>query len=176
MKRLSFLPLTLLLVSTAAFAQTSPTDSDTLKALLTEVRQLRHDLQTTTVAAQRAQILIYRFQAQESIVRRMQERADEAKSKLAQIRSEQKSRAASVKQIEEKRSRTETPASEQKDLEDTLAQIKARFDADANTEQETQATLIDAEQQLRMEQAKLAGLQDQLDRLEKSLESVAGSK
>jgi chromosome segregation ATPase len=176
MKRLSFLPLTLLLVSTAAFAQTSPTDSDTLKALLTEVRQLRHDLQTTTVAAQRAQILIYRFQAQESIVRRMQERADEAKSKLAQIRSEQKSRAASVKQIEEKRSRTETPASEQKDLEDTLAQIKARFDADANTEQETQATLIDAEQQLRMEQAKLAGLQEQLDRLEKSLESVAGSK
>jgi hypothetical protein len=46
MKRLSFLPLALLLVSTA-FAQTNPTDSDTLNALLTEVRQLRHDLQTT---------------------------------------------------------------------------------------------------------------------------------
>jgi len=106
----------------------------------------------------------------------MQERADDARSKLAQIRSEQKSRAASMKLIEEKRSRTETPASEQNDLEDTLAQIKARFDADANTEQETQATLIDDEQQLRMEQAKLAGLQDQLDRLEKSLESVADPK
>jgi hypothetical protein len=54
MKRLSFLPLTLLLASTAAFAQTSPTDSDALKALLTEVRQPRHDLQTTTAAAQTA--------------------------------------------------------------------------------------------------------------------------
>jgi len=43
-----------MLASTAAFAQTSPTDSDALKALLTEVRQLRHDLQTTTAAAQTA--------------------------------------------------------------------------------------------------------------------------
>jgi chromosome segregation ATPase len=176
MKRLSLLPLTLLLVSTTAFAQTNPTDSDTLKSILSEVRQLRQDLQTIRVASQRAQILIYRIQAQESAVRRMQERVDDTRSKLAQIRSEQKSRAVSIKQIEEKQSRTETLASERKDLEDTLAQIKARFDADANIEQEIQATLIDAEQQLRMEQAKLGGLQDQLDRLEKALGSVAGSK
>jgi hypothetical protein len=54
MNRLSFLTLTLLLVSTAAFAQTSPSDSDALKVLLTEVRQLRHDLQSATAAAQRA--------------------------------------------------------------------------------------------------------------------------
>jgi chromosome segregation ATPase len=170
MKRLSFLVLTLLFVSPSVLAQTAPTDSDTLKALLAEVRQLRHDLQATTVAAQRAQILIYRVQAQESIVRRMQERVDDARSTLGQVRSEQKSHAASIKQIEEKRSRTDTPASEKKDLEDALAQIKARFDADANSEQETQTKLIDAEQQLRIEQAKLGGLQDQLDRLEKTLE------
>ena len=54
-----------------------------------------------------------------------------------------------------------------------LAQIKARFDADANKEQETQAKLIESEEQLRLEQAKLGGLQDQLDRLEKLLESSA---
>ena len=104
------------------------------------------------------------------------ERVDDTRSKLAQTRSEQKSRAVSIKQIEEKQSRTETLASERKDLEDTLAQIKARFDADGNIEQETQATLIDAEQQLRMEQAKLGGLQDQLDRLEKTLENFNGSR
>jgi hypothetical protein len=170
MTRLSFLPATLLLVSTT-FAQTNPTDSDTLKALLTEVRQLRQDLRTTTVAAQRAQILIYRVQAQESVVRRMQERLDDARSRLAQVRTEQSNRAASIKQIEEKKSRSETPASEQKDLEDILTQIKVRFDADANKEGEIQATIVDAEDRLRMEQAKLGGLQDQLDRLEKILES-----
>src|SRR5258707_696082 len=170
MKRLSFLPLALLLVSTA-FAQTSPADSDTLKAVLTEVRLLRHDLQTTTVAAQRAQILVYRAQAQESVVRRTQERVDDTRSKLSQIQSEQRNRASSIKQIEEKKSRSETPATEQKELENVLPQIKARFDVDANKEQETQARLVKSEEQLRVEQAKLGGLQDQLDRLEKLLES-----
>jgi hypothetical protein len=57
-----------------------------------------------------------------------------------------------------------------------LAQIKARFDADATKEQETQAKLIESEEQLRLEQAKLGGLQDQLDRLEKLLESSGNPK
>ncbi len=172
MKRLSFLPLFLLLASTA-FAQTNTTDSETLKALLTEIRLLRHDLQTTTVAAQRAQILVYRAQAQESVVRRMQERVDDTRSKLGQIQFEEKDRAATIKQIEEKKNASETPATEQKQLEDVLLQIKARLDADANKEQEMQAKLIESEEQLRLEQAKLGGLQEQLDRLEKLLE---GSK
>ena len=105
MKRLPFLPLALSLASTA-FAQTNPADSDTLKALLTEVRQLRHDLQTTTIGAQRAQILVYRAQTQESVVRRMQERVDDTRSRLAQIQSEQRNRASSIKQVEEKRSQS----------------------------------------------------------------------
>jgi chromosome segregation ATPase len=128
------------------------------------------------VAAQRAQILIYRAQAQESVVRRMQERVDDTRSKLGQIQSEQRNRAASIKRIEEKKSRSDTPANEQKELEDALQQIKARFDADANKEQETQAKLIEAEEQLRLEQAKLSGLQDQLDRLEKIVENSSESK
>ncbi len=161
----------LLLISMPAFGQSGSSDSQTLQALLAEVRQLRHDLQTTTVGAQRAQILIYRVQAQESIVRRMQERVDDARSRLAQVRTEQSNRAASIKQIEEKKRRSETPATEQKDLEDILTQIKVRFDGDANKEGEIQATIIEAEDRLRMEQAKLGGLQDQLDRLEKTLES-----
>src|SRR5690348_14040604 len=73
----------LLLTSMPAFSQSSSSDSPTLLALLAEVRQLRHDLQTTTIAAQRAQILIYRVTAQESVVRRMQERVDDTRSRLA---------------------------------------------------------------------------------------------
>jgi chromosome segregation ATPase len=170
MKRLLLLPISLLL-STTAFAQTNSDDSGTLKSLLSEVRLLRQDLRTTTVAAQRAQILVYRAQAQESLVRRLQERVDDTRSKLAQIQSEQRNRAASIKQIEEKRSQSETSAAEQKELEGVLAQLKPRFDADANSEQETQAKLMESEEQMRVEQAKLGGLQDQLDRLEKQLEN-----
>jgi hypothetical protein len=93
MKRLWFLPLTLVLVSTA-FAQTNSSDSDTLKSLLSEVHLLRQDLRTTTAAAQKGQILLYRAQAQESVVRRMQERVDGTRSRLTQIQSEQRNRAS----------------------------------------------------------------------------------
>src|SRR5216683_4650595 len=108
MKRLSLLSLTLL-CSTAAFAQTDSNDSDTLKSLLSEVRLLRHDLQTTTVAAQRAQILVYRAQAQESVVRRTQERVDDTRSKLAQTRFEEKRLSAAAKQNEELLSNDDNP-------------------------------------------------------------------
>ena len=70
MNRSSLFVVGLLFFSTACFGQTTPGDSQTLQALLLEVRQLRQDLQTTTIAAQRAQILIYRLQGQEAAVAR----------------------------------------------------------------------------------------------------------
>jgi len=94
----------------------------------------------------------------------------DARSTLAQIRSEQRNRAATIKQIEELQSRPETPEVDQKHLEDSLAQMKASLEAQANKEQETQATLTEAEDQLRVEQAKLGRLEDELDRLDKKLE------
>jgi hypothetical protein len=112
MRRLSLLPLALLFATTG-FAQTNSNDSDTLKSLLSEVRMLRQDLRTTTVAAQRAQILVYRAQAQEAVVRRMQERVDDTRSRLAQIQTEQRNRASSIKQFEEKRGQSETTTAEQ---------------------------------------------------------------
>src|SRR5260370_42502258 len=102
----------------------------------------------------------------------MQERVDDARSRLAQVRFEQNNRAVSIKQIEEKKSHSETPPTEQKDLEGTLTQIKVRFDADANKEGEIQATITDAEDRLRMEQAKLGRRQDQLERLDNTLLST----
>jgi hypothetical protein len=175
MKRLSFLLLVLLLISTTAFAQTNSTDSDTLKSLLSEVRQLRRDLQTTTVAAQRAQILIYRTQAQESVVRRMREHVDDTRSKLAQIQYEEKSLTAAAKQNQDLVDHTDNPTT-RKELEQGIAQFKARQEIQVNIEQETRAKLSEFEEELRLEQAKLDGLQDQLDRLEKTLENSNASR
>lgn len=175
MKR-PWLLLLALVFAVPAFAQTNSNDSDTLKSLLAEVHMLRQDLRMTTIAAQKAQILLYRIQVQESVVRLVQERVDDTRSKLSQLQLEQRNRASAMKQIEEKRGQSLTTIAEQKELEGMLGQMKTKFDADANKEQEIQTKLNESEEQLRLEQAKLVALQDQLDRLEKGLESFDHAK
>lgn len=172
MKRSSFFALGLLLFSTACFGQTTPGDSQTLQALLSEIRQLRQDLRTTSVAAQRSQILIYRLQGQEAAVGRTSQRLDEAREKLAQIQDERKHVAAEIKQHEDFLSNTENPAAQRKALENRLPELKTRLESLESEEQQHQSREIDAEQQLRAEEVRLNDLRDQLDRLDKALENA----
>ena len=96
MRRVWLSVVGLLLITMPSFGQSKSADSQTLESILEQVRQLRHDLQTTTVAAQKAQILIHRVDAEESVVRVMQDRVDTARSGLAQIRFDQKKRADTI--------------------------------------------------------------------------------
>jgi stress response protein SCP2 len=61
---------------------------------------------------------------------------------------------------------------ERKNQQEIVAQMKAGLARVAAEEQRLQAIEIDAATQLRMEQAKLADLQDQLERLDKLLDSL----
>src|SRR5947199_9906508 len=101
MNRTCLLILGLLLIATPVLGQSASTDSQTLQALLSEVRQLRHDLQTTTLAAQRAQILLYRLQGQEAIVARASQRLDDARAKLAEIQSNRTKHTTDTKKYED---------------------------------------------------------------------------
>jgi chromosome segregation ATPase len=172
MRRAWLLILGLSLLTPSTLAQTAPTDSQTLQALLAELRGLRQDLRTTTIASQRAQILVYRLQAQESVVRRLQERIDDSRSKLAQTQSEEKRLTTRLKHAEESVGHADDPAQE-KEIEQLIASLKTGAEAQANIEQEQLAKLTEGEQQLRIERAKLGELEDQLDRLEKGLENIS---
>jgi chromosome segregation ATPase len=173
MNRSVFFVLGLLLFSTASFGQTTTGESQTLQALLSEVRQLRQDLQATTIAGQRAQILIYRLQGQEAAVARASQRLEEAREKLAGIQAERKHVAADVKRQEEFISNTENPATERKEVERMLSESKTRVESLESQEQQLQTREIDAEQQLRAEEVRLSDLRDQLDRLDKALENAS---
>lgn len=166
----SLLLLGFLSIPLSCFGQSTPTESQTLQALLNEVRQLRQDLQTTTAAAQRAQILLYRVQAQESIVRRVQERVDNTQSKLTQTQTEEKRLATALKQYDDSSSRDENPAN-QKEIEQVIAGLKSGLEIQSANEQEEQTKLTEAQEELRIEQAKLAELEDHLELLEKALEN-----
>src|SRR6266404_1876684 len=76
-----------------------------------------------------------------------------------------------IKQHEDFVSHTENPSGERKQIEDLLPRLKANLTSLENEEQQRQTRQMEAEDQLRLERAKLSGLQDQLDRLEKMLES-----
>jgi chromosome segregation ATPase len=173
MNRSSLFVLVLLVFSTPCFGQTTPGDSQTLQALLSEVRLLRQDLRTTTVAAQRSQILIYRLQGQEAAVGRASQRLDEAREKLARTQDARKQAAVEVKRLEDFVSNTENPPTQRKALENRLSELKTRLESLGSEEQQHQSREIDAEQQLRAEEVRLGDLRDQLDRLDKALENAS---
>jgi hypothetical protein len=154
-------------LATVAFAQTS---DQPLQALLNEVHQLRVDLQTTAVTMQRVQIVLYRLQSQTSLVTRTSSQLDQARSQLGFTQTQKKTMTAQVQQMEESQRNSQDPA-ERKRLQDALTQMKNNLDRVTSEEQRFQSMQIDAETQWRAEQAKLADLQDQLDRLDKVLDS-----
>jgi chromosome segregation ATPase len=81
--------------------------------------------------------------------------------------------AAEVKQIEDFVSNTENPASQRKELESRLSELKTRLGSVESDEQQNQSREIEAEQQLRAEEVRLSDLRDQLDRLDKTLENAS---
>ena len=173
MYRSFFLALSLLFFPAAAFCQSSPTDSQTLQALLAEVRQLRKDLQTTTAAAQRVQILLYRLQAQEANVARASRRADEAKTRLAASQNEHRVMTAELKRNEDALNDSAIAPTDHKQAEDSVSRIKTRLEQIEIEEQQRQTAEIEAENELQTERLKLTDLQDQLDRLQKTLDTMA---
>lgn len=172
MRRSWLLILSFVLVSVSLRAQTSPSDSQTLQALLAEVRQLRKDLQSTTAAVQRAQILFYRLRVQEATVARASQRLDETRSKLAQTQSERKKLATDIKHSEDFVGNEQNPPADRKQIEDLLPQLKAKLESLASEEQQRQSDEIEAQEQLRAERTKLSELQEQLDRLQNALEHL----
>jgi len=162
----------LLFIPAPVFGQSASTDSQTLQALLVEVRQLRHDLQTTTIAAQRAQILLYRLQGQEAAVTRVSQKVDDARARIAETQSNRTKLTSDIKRHEDFVNTTENSPADRKQVEEVLTQLKEKLALLENEEQQRQTREIEAEDQLRTERAKLGELQDQLDRLEKVLEST----
>jgi hypothetical protein len=161
-----------LLIATPAFGQTSSTDSQTLQALLAEVRQLRQDLQTATVAAQRVQIALYRLQRQEEVVARATQSFTDARSRLAIVVSNRKNTAIHIQQVEAIEKSSQNPEERTRYDEVELPALKSQLETLGSEEQQAQARETEAEEQLRTEQAKLDAVHDLLDRLDKSLEEI----
>jgi chromosome segregation ATPase len=171
MRRLIFL-LAIAAMSSFVWCQNGPTDSQTLRALLEEVRQLRRDLQTTTVAAQRVQIALYRLQLQDAALARAMKLVEEAHAKLAALAAERKRLGSEIEQLEDKRNRTPDLQERRAIEQEILPELKRHAEQLTNEEQQWRGKANEAEGQLNVEQQKLDALHALLDQLDQALQNV----
>jgi chromosome segregation ATPase len=165
------LALAFLFVAPTTFAQAPSTDSQTLQALLSEVRQLRQQLQIYGAAAQRTQILFFRIQEQRGAVERASQRAEDARNKLAETQNERRKTEVIAKAAQDRVEHPD-PGADRKGLENEAAFYKHRLEELPVEEQQKQAKLSEADEQLRAEQIKLSDLDAQLDQLDNTLKKA----
>ncbi len=171
MRRLILL-LGIVATSTSIFGQDTPTDSQNLRALLEEVRQLRRDLQTATVATQRVQIALYRLELQDGAVARATKLVEEAHAKLADLAAERKRVATQIEQGEGLRDHTQDAHERRVIEEEALPQFKRHLQRITGEEQQWQSKANETEGQLKVEQVKLDALHAVLDQLDQALQNV----
>jgi len=170
MLRAAFLFLNLVSFAPFSPAQSAESQAHIMESLLSQIRQLRQDLQAAATATRRAQIVIYRLHVQAAVVERAADCLENAKGELVQLDSQKQSLLEQIKQLEEMKDKPENEQ-RRRQFEDYLSNARANLEALVPREQELQAKQIELEADLRAEQAKWNRLQDQLDRLENSLEN-----
>ena len=171
MHRSWLLVLGLLFISAFGFGQSTSSDSQGMQALVAEVHQLRKDLQTTNGYALKAQILLYRLQVQEATVARVSQRVNDLRSMLAGTQKRRRDVAAGLKLNEDVMDNTDTSQELRQQAQQEISRLKPELEALAAEEQQRQSAEMEAEEQLRGEQAKLDGLEDRVEQLEKVLGS-----
>lgn len=176
MHRVALVVAGLLFISGTSVAQNTQTDSQTLQALLNEVRQLRQDLRTSTAVVQRAQILIFRLQIQEQATEHASQRLVDTRARLASAQSDREKLENDIKNAQIFIENLSNPPAQRKQLEDWLPPANVRLESLKTQEQEAQGHESEAEEQQREEQSKLTDLQGQLEQLQTELENTARGK
>jgi len=143
-----------------------------MQAVLSEIRQLRQDLQIAAVAARKVQIVIYRLHAQAAVVERASERLENARNEFSQMESRVKYQTEQIKRFEEMKDRAENEQ-HRKQFDDAISNFKVGLEEWGPEEQELRLKQVGLEAELRTEQAKWDRLQEELDRLENALENSA---
>ena len=170
MRRTWLFVLCFLLFSASSLGQSTSNESQGMQALVVEVRQLRKDLQASNAYALKAQLLLYRLQVQEATVARASQYLNDERSKLAQTQEHRRAIAATLKRTEEFADNSDASPADRKEVQREVSRLKAELENLAGEEQQRQTAEMEANEQLRAEQAKLSGLEERVDRLEKELD------
>ena len=164
---------TLLLFVVAWTLPAQTADTQLLRAVLDELRQLRQDLFSVTLVAQRVQILLYRVQLQDDIAKKATARYDQAAAKLRDADRAYAEAVSALKKMEDRLGALQSPK-EKAEGEEMVREMKRRVEMWSQDQSAYRAAEITAASELKTEQSKLAELQQRLELMEKQLERSPG--
>lgn len=151
-----------------AFGQITPSDSQTLQAILAELRSMHNDVRL----GQTTQILLTELEVQQNAVTRATQRRDDVRNRLTSLQANVKNLNQQLAQLEDQIPKTIDPV-QLKRLTDTQNQAKSMLASQTEQEKQFGNDLIDDENALRKEQETLQGIQDQLSSIIRRLQPAA---
>jgi chromosome segregation ATPase len=173
MRKIAF--AVMLFLASNGLCQTPAKEPDTLQSLLVEVHQLRQGIEAMTVASQRVQIALYALQIQDAAVARAAQRLDNARNKCSGTAANREHTASEIQRLESGIASGTLTEADTKAVQSALPQMKREIEAKTLEVQACQVAEAEASSQLRSDQAKLADLQDRIERLDKTLEKLGGA-
>ena len=150
------------------FGQTTLSDSQTLQAILAELRSMHNEVRL----GQTTQILLTELEVQQNAVTRATQRRDDVRNRLTSLQANVKNLNQQLAQLEDQIPKTIDPV-QLKRLTDTQNQAKSMLASQAEQEKQFGNDLIDDENALRKEQETLQGIQDQLSSIIRRLQPAA---
>jgi predicted nucleic acid-binding Zn-ribbon protein len=148
-------------------AQPAMTDSQTLQAILVEMRGLHNDVRLS----QTTQILLTELEVQQTAVTRAMEKRDDARNKVSNLQNNEKNMTAQIARYDDPTDTT-IDAQQRKQMAMMIENFRSNIVAMKSQVLDATNELQDAENTLRKEQDTLASIQDQLNAVVKKLQPV----
>lgn len=171
MKRIRLLAIFAVLGLSAtmpALSQSSQSDSQTLQAILSELRGMHDDMRLTAIS----EILLAELQTQQTVVNAATGRVNTAGQQLADLRAEEKRVSAALASSQDKLTDS-SDTTQAKELSEAADQLKSALAALKAREDGVSTSLQTAESQLRSAQDTLDDIQQRLDTTVKKLQPLA---
>lgn len=167
MRKITFVVIAGLAVTRLGYAQVSQPDSQTLQALLSELRAIRYELHNQQAQNQTLQVLLFQMQTYQTAINRATQRTDDARSSLADLREGERHFSDDVARDEDLLQAAQDEAERQR-LASDIESSKASLASLKTMEQDRITVFQQAEAQLQKLQEDFDGVQNQLGQLLKA--------
>lgn len=146
-----------LAITAASYAQNQDSDSQTLRAILAELRAMHEDIRVTETT----QFLLAELQLQQEVVNRATQSLDHAQEKLTEIHLSQQQIAADLDRTQNAVDKAAS-MDEKNALSQRIEELKSNGDQLKSAERDANVNLQGMKQRLQEAQDKLSGIDDQL--------------